>query len=145
MIVDHLDRHLPAAGGIEKAAVPMGMYLAWCVNLHLVSGSLRERAEQALLRLRVRELRGSELLVAACGGALDSNDLNDAGRRFTKAYYPNYLDDLRSLTGGDPYAMTDDWPHYDQVAKMLTAKYYGQKPGRGRGRKGRRAWWRFWA
>ena len=121
----------------------MGMYLAWCVNLQLVSEPLRERADQALLRLRVRELRGSELLLAVCGGVLDSDDLNAAGRQFTQAYYPHYLDDLRSLVGGDPYAMTDDWPHYDQVAKMLTARYYKRSPSRSR--KGRRAWWRVWA
>ena len=68
MIYDDLDRHIAEAGSIEKAAVPLGMYLAWCVNLQLVGECLHVESERALLRVRYREMRGSDLLVSACGG-----------------------------------------------------------------------------
>ena len=123
MIYDDLDNHIAVAGSIEKAAVPMGMYLAWCVNLQLVAERLHVENERALLRLRYREMRGSDLLVSACGGTLRSEDLNDAGRAFTDRYYASYLDEFRAVFGSIPYEVEDDWPHYDKIAPVLTERY----------------------
>ncbi len=138
MIYDDLDNHIAVAGSIEKAAVPMGMYLAWCVNLQLVGERLHVENERALLRVRYREMRGSDLLVSACGGTLRSEDLNDAGRAFTDRYYASYLDEFRAVFGSSPYEVEDDWPHYDKIARVLTERYMG------RGRANGRSWWKFW-
>jgi hypothetical protein len=138
---DDLGRHLDAAGSIDRAAVPMGMYLAWCTNLQLVSRRLHEESEQLLLRVRYREVTGSELLVAACAGELHSRWLSEAGRRFTDGYYPRYLTDFASVFGGDVYDVKDDWAHYDQIAAVLTRHYmHGATHEHGRGGK----WWKFW-
>ena len=138
MIYDDLDNHIAVAGSIEKAAVPMGMYLAWCVNLQLVGERLHVENERALLRVRYREMRGSDLLVSACGGTLRSEDLNDAGRAFTDRYYASYLDEFRAVFGSSPYEVEDDWPHYDKIAPVLTERY--MRRGRAKGR----SWWEFW-
>lgn len=143
MTYDDLDQHLPAAGSIERAAIPMGMYLAWCVNLNLVSVELMERAEQAVLRVRYREITGSELLVAGCGGALDSRWFNPAGIAFCDRYYERYLDDYRGVFGNAIYAVSDDWDHYDRLAPVLTEHLYGGKPS-ARRRPHRSSWWKFW-
>ena len=137
MIYDNLDNHLTEAGSIEKAAVPMGMYLAWCVNLQLVGGQLHIEHERALLRVRYREMRGSELLVSACGGTLRSEYLNDGGRAFADRYYAKYLDDFRDLFEVSPYEVEDDWPHYDKIATVLTERYMNQGADKG-------TWWKFW-
>ncbi|MDH3641243.1 MAG: hypothetical protein OES38_04060 [Gammaproteobacteria bacterium] len=148
MVYDDLDRHLPEAGSIERAAVPMGMYLAWCANLQLVSQRLTEQAEQLLLRVRYREVTGSELLVAGCAGELHSRWLNAEGCRFTDEYYAQYLADFASVFGGDIYGVKDDWAHYDEIAAVLTRHYmHGtgrRSAGRSAGRGGERKWWKFW-
>jgi hypothetical protein len=144
VVYDDLDRHLREAGSIERAAVPMGMYLAWCANLQLVSRGLMDEAEQLLLRVRYREVTGSELLVGGCAGRLESRWLNDDGCRFTDEYYGYYLDDFASVFGADIYAVKDDWAHYDRIASVLTKRYmYGRRGGRRRNSE-RRVWWRFW-
>ena len=141
MVIDALDAHLDAAGSIERAVVPIGMYLAWCVNLQLTGRTLEDEAGSMLLRLRYREKTGSELLLAVCGGVLDGRWLNDDGRRFTDGYYAGYFDDFRSVFGPDVYGVEDDWDHYDRLAPLLTRRYLGE--GRGTDRRGRR-WWKFW-
>jgi hypothetical protein len=144
MIYDDLSRHMPAAGAIDQAAVPMGMFLAWCVNLNLISDQLMEQAEQGVLRVRYREITGSELLVGGCAGVLDACWLNPAGTEFCDRYYARYLDDYRMVFGDDVYQVTDDWAHYDQLAPLLTERLYGPRPQR-RERLKEKAWWKFWA
>lgn len=147
MIYDDLDRHLPAAGSIERAAVPMGMYLAWSVNLQLISDEFSQLAQARILRVRYREITGSELLVADCGGALDSRWFNAAGVAFCERYYPSYMDDYRHVFGDAIYGVSDDWDHYDRLAGLLTERLYGHRPAAQTSqlKAGRRSpWWRFW-
>jgi hypothetical protein len=149
MIYDDLDRHLPEAGSIDRAAVPMGMYIAWCANLQLVSKRLVDEAEHLLLRVRYREVTGSELLVAGCAGELHSRWLSDAGQQFTEAYYPQYLSDFASVFGEAVYDVKDDWAHYDEIAAVLT-RHYMSGPDMSHQGKGHRKggqdgkWWKFW-
>ena len=147
MTIDDLDRHLAAAGSIDRAAVPLGMYLAWCGNLHLFSAGFVEAHELPLTRLRYRDLSPSEFLTACTAGHLDPADLSDEGRAFTEAYYPGYLDDFRATFGGDPYDVRDDWTHYDRIAPVLTRHLMTWKEGGRRPRlvaSGGRKWWRIW-
>ena len=138
MVYDDLDRHLAAAGSIERAAVPMGMFLAWCVNLNLISSDLLDAAEESILRLRYREITGSELLLRGCGGTLDSRWFSEAGVAFCDRYYARYLDDYREVFGDAIYDVKDDWAHYDRLAPLLTEHLFGRKKARGK------AWWQFW-
>lgn len=149
MLIDDLDRHLGAAGSIERAAVPLGMYLAWCGNLHLLAAGFLERHEQAVTRLRFRDLSPAEFLTTCTSGCIDAAFLNEEGRSFSEAYYPHYLEDFASVFGGDPYAVRDDWAHYDQIAAVLTRHFMAWKQGGRRGRSarqgsGRRKWWQVW-
>ena len=136
MVVDDLDHHLPEAGSIERAALPMGMYLAWCANLHLCSEAFQQAHEGPLLRLRYRELTPVEFLIATCGGAITSEDLSPEGEAFTRGYYPGYLDEFRGVfladapIAGDVYSVRDDWAHYDRIAAVLTRRYMDRKMNR---------------
>lgn len=144
MVVDDLDRHLPEAGGIERAAVPLGMYLAWCGSLHLVSAAFQEAHERALLRLRYRELTPAEFFTATTHGRIETADLNEEGRRFTGAYYERYHDDFRATFGEDVYSVPDDWAHYERIAAVLTGRLMEargeNKPDNG----ARHRWWQLW-
>lgn len=150
-VLDDLSRHLPAAGSIDRAAVPLGMYLAWCANHQLLSGELQGQAAALVLRVRFREITGSELLVAGCGGSLAAEHLSVEGRAFSETYYHRYLDDFRETFGADPYGVEDDWEHYDRIAPLLTRRLMsfrsvsddGKAAGAAEQRGGRK-WWKFW-
>lgn len=145
MIYDDLDRHMEQAGSIDRAATPLGMYVAWCANLQLVSRQLQDRAEQLILRVRYREATGAELLVGGCAGTLDAHCLNEEGQRFTEAYYPRYMEDFRAVFGDAVYDVKDDWAHYDEIAKLLTKRYMHHRgvPGSKGSLRGS-PWWKFW-
>lgn len=152
-MIDDLDRHLAAAGSLDRAAKPPGMFLAWCGNLQLLSVAFQQAHESALLRLRFRDMSPAEFFTSSTGGSIDPADLSADGRAFADAYYPAYLDDLEALFGADIYGIEDDWAHYDRIAAVLTRHFMAWKgasePEReavfgareaGKGRK----WWRRW-
>ena len=144
---DDVDRHLEAAGSIDRAAVPMGLYLAWCANLQLLSESFQSEHETLVLRVRYREIGGSELLIAGCGGSFDRAVLNADGQRFTDGYYAQYMDDYRSVFGDCVYRVKDDWAQYDRIAPLLTKHYmHSGRHGRKMPRSGARdkKWWQRW-
>jgi len=140
MSYDTVQRHLPAAGSIDRAAVPLGLYLAWCANLKLLSDEFEAANEFLLLRLRYREITGSELLTVGCGGELAPDVLSAAGRAFTEGYLDGYLDDFRSVFGEDIYDVEDSWTEYDRLAPVLTRRLLAPATRRG----GERRWWQIW-
>ncbi|MFV2091088.1 MAG: hypothetical protein ACC642_10540 [Pseudomonadales bacterium] len=150
MVIDDLDRHLPAAGSIERAVVPMAMYLAWCVNLQLLDSDFQSDHEGQLLRLRYREISPAEFLTTTCGGHFSSALLNPEGQRFTDGYYQDYLRDFAATFGTTlegVYAVNDDWATYDQIARVLTRRIMASKSASRSGNyaeKGRRKWWQVW-
>jgi len=129
MTYDDLGRHLDAARTFDRAAVPLGIYVAWCANLQLLSREFADAHAGLVVRVRFREITGAELLVAGCAGSLDAAHLNDEGRRFTATYIQEYLDDFRATFGGDPYDVRDDWDSYDRIAPVLTRKLMNLRHG----------------
>lgn len=151
MIYDEAGAHLADAGSFERAAVPLGLYVAWCAHHQLLSDALMHDAADLLLRVRFREIGGSELLVAGCAGRLADEHLNAQGQAFTEHYYPRYMDDFRAEFGDDVYGVRDDWASYDRIAVWLTAAfmaYCGGSRGQGAAQGGwlqeARKWWKSW-
>jgi hypothetical protein len=126
---DCLDAHLPHAADIGRASVPMGLLLAWCANLHLLSDAVIQQHERLLLRVRFREATGSELLIA-CGGNLSRDLFSAQGQRFLDRYYVNYMAVFCDVFGKeaavDCYEVADNWANYDQLAVVLTRAYMGK-------------------
>ena len=145
MPIDDLSQHMAEAGSLDRAAVPLGLFLAWCGNLHLLSRSFQESHEGPLLRLRYRDLPPTEFLTTTTGGVLEENHLSEEGLSFVTSYYHSYLADLRDLFGGDPYDVTGDWAAYERMAGLVTRRYMDWKNGRevSSGGSGTlRRWWR---
>ncbi len=126
MLVDSIDNHLREALEFDKAAMPLGMYLAWCVNHGLVSEAILREHETLVTRIRMHDARGSELLIAI-GGELRLADLNEQGRDFTERYYGEFLQDFGEAFGGSFYDTKDDWDSYARIAPVLTARLLGPK------------------
>lgn len=143
-IVDELDRHLPRAGSIERAAVPTGMYVAWCANLQLLSAAFQAEHESALTRLRYRDISPAEFFVSACHGSFSEEDLGAEGRSFTARYYSDYLTDFEQTFAADAYSVADDWAHYDKIAALLTSRFMSTKASAGERADRRKRWWRIW-
>lgn len=106
----------------------MGMLLAWCANMHLLSADFQQEHDRMILRLRMREIGGSDLLIAS-GGDLTEAMFNDQGRAFLDGYYDKYFDDVRSVLG-DLHSFEDNWDNYSKLAQLITARYMAKsKPG----------------
>ncbi|MDA1074173.1 MAG: hypothetical protein O3A63_05340 [Proteobacteria bacterium] len=138
MIFDDIDHHLALAGSIDLAAVPIGIYLAWCVNLGLVSEALLKDAEQQILRVRYRDASPADLLVSGCGGRIESAHLNERGLAFTKSNYQRYLTTYQRLFASQPYSNEDSWGRYDRIAPIVTGWLLGRSESR-------KPWWKFWS
>lgn len=99
----------------------MGMLLAWCTNLQLLSSDFVAAHERVVLRLRMQEITGSELLVQG-GGNLTAGMFSAQGNAFLQQYYPDYLTDYQEVFG-ELYGVADNWQNYARLAKVLTARY----------------------
>ena len=125
MVYDALDNHLAEASDIAAAAVPMGMLLAWCASVHLLSAEFQQEHERTVLRVRMQEVPGSELLIAG-GGDLRQAMFNQTGQAFLARYYPRYLSDFEN-TFGKRYGVADNTGNYAKIAKVLTQAYMGKR------------------
>jgi len=144
-VFDDVGRHLGQAGSFDRAALPLGIYAAWCAGHGLLSDAWSERAAGLVVRVRFRDVTGSELAVAGFGGVLAAGHLNDEGRAFTALTYADYLDAFRGLFGPDPYEARDEWAQYDRIAPWLTGRLMAFRGHDAPAQPGARpAWWKFW-
>ena len=139
MTYDEVGTHLREAGSIDRAAAPLGIYLAWCVNHGLISKELMNLKSPNTVAVKLREITGSQLLVAGCGGILESRWFNNQGNHFCSLYYPRYIPDFKSVFGADIYDVKDDWSSYDLIAPLLTKHLYDRNFDSSRKR-----WWKLW-
>jgi hypothetical protein len=139
-IIDDIDTHMGAAGAIERAALVPGMYLAWCVNLQLVSQAFTEGFEREMLRVRYRDLSPGAFFVKATGGSLTAAQLSERGQLFAQHYYATY----RAGVVPALYDAKDDWDTYDTIAPSLTKAYYAFADGGHKVAQSGRHWWQVW-
>jgi len=143
---DTLAAHLAAADGeVDRAVAPLGLLMAWCVNLHLISARVASEHETLVLRIRFQEATGSELVVA-CGGTLRRDMFNADGQRFLDSYYPRFMQDVERVFERSPYAVEDDWRNYPSLAAVLTRAKMGSADRTGGGVLSRaiNGWHRLW-
>ncbi|MEM7096691.1 MAG: hypothetical protein AAF541_00415 [Pseudomonadota bacterium] len=128
-LIDSLDNHLAPGIEIDQACIPMGMLLAWAVNLQLIHPSLVQDHEQLVLRIRYGEISGTQLLVA-CGGDLRRDMFQPAAGAFVDRHYSAYLEEFARLFPEPP---ADNQDSYAKVASWLTKTYMStrgvRKPG----------------
>lgn len=139
-IYDSIDPHVIAAGDMERACTPLGMLMAWCANLRLLSSAVEQEQEQLLLRVRVQEASGADLLVA-CGGELRRTDLNKRGQNFMDQYFPNFLSDYAQALGSDIYAAENSWSNYSELAVVLTRRLMTAEGHRSASQQGEKNGW----
>ena len=122
---------MPYAQDMGAATVPMGFFLAWCTNLRLLDPSFEQSHERTVLRLRMQEVSGSELLVAA-GGDLTQEMFSERGNEFVERYYPEYLEDYKrvfEVTDESLCTVKETWDNYAKIAAVITPRLLGHRSG----------------
>ncbi len=109
-LIDDIDR-TGAPGSIERAAMVLGMYLAWCVNLSLVSPSCERRTGANVLRLRYRETTPGAFFLKDVPRPADATTLlSEHGARFHARTTTRSTCATRELGRADAvYAAKDTW------------------------------------
>lgn len=109
----------------RQFGVPTGQYLAWLIRRGWASEDLNAFAND----LEAGESSGCDILWDQCDGKLIADDLNDAGNRFTAAYFEqHYFNDYHALFGLDRekpvalYGPADTAENAARVARMLDAR-----------------------
>jgi hypothetical protein len=144
-VIDDIDHHLGAAGTIERAAMVPGTYLAWCVNLQLLSIEFQHEFERDTLRLRYRELTPAAFFIKTTGGRLLASQLSKRGRLFAAHHYPRYSAEVTEGDGRAPlYGADDDWNTYDAIAPALTKAYYDFADAGHKLAASGKHWWQVW-
>lgn len=108
-----------------------GIFLAWAVNHQLISESLSRDGAANVTKVRLRAIRGSELLTTVCSGELKAMHLSDQGNDFAAAYYDaSYRDAFSSALKEHDERVTSvqddlmsEWALYDQLAPGITRAY----------------------
>ena len=91
----------------ENAATHIGIFLVWCIHNDLVSEKLLKEAETEIIKIKNREITGTELLLQLCDEKLTEYDLNKVGNAFAKDYYEDDTDFANSHSSYlDDYADT---------------------------------------
>jgi hypothetical protein len=144
-VIDDIDHHIGAAGSIERAALVPGMYLAWCVNLQLVSMDYSHESERDMLRLRYRELMPAAFFIKTTGGRLLAAQLSERGQLFAAHHYARYRAEVVDAAERAPlYGANDDWNTYDAIAPALTKAYYDFADAGHKVAASGKHWWQLW-
>lgn len=115
--------------GLVYAATHMGMYMAWIIK-HNLEGSIHNKySKEDLEKVRNEQMTGVEFLLKNCDGKLWSEDFNQEGLEFTRAYYEYYLRDYSDLVlckfdiEYSIYEVEDKWTNYKSISDMLDIAY----------------------
>ena len=114
----------------------IGVFLAWLVNHRLLDEGLERASGHAAARVRIRDLRGSEMLATVCHGELTTAHLSAAGNEFAQRYYTAdgyraaYLKAVAAEQhiGVSRDALTSadgEWALYDVLAPEITRAHRG--------------------
>lgn len=122
-----------AFGSEDDGIRRIGVFLAWAANHRMLSDLVEHSAGRVVARVRIRDLRGSELLGTVCHGELTTEHLNAAGNEFARRYYTQdaqvgyraayarAIDEERSLgLSRDSLTSADgEWALYDRLAPEI--------------------------
>ena len=120
---------------IINAYTHIGMFLTWCIDRNLISEEQMEEAGEELAKVKNRTLNGAEFLDSVCDGKFTTDDLDDTGNSFAKAYYgrkegkyASYFDDYKNLfhtSAGEfiVYSVPNSWENYERIKSIIDKRF----------------------
>ncbi len=121
------------------ASTHMAMFLTWAIMRGEAGTVHVEDEPQALQKVRLREMTGTEFLSRYCDCRLWKEDFSQDILPFVQQYYMQYLVDYpkfaRGTLGKEEFSFPFSWEDYDAVQKFLDGKYarWKKKSGKGAG------------
>jgi hypothetical protein len=107
-----------------------GMFLGWCIENNLVSDIFKTDLAKEIAHFKQQKLTGSEIYEQCCDGVLMSEDLNDTGNAFAKAYFDfetgAYLADYEKTLGmllPSIYHVADTWDNYYALKQVIDERF----------------------
>jgi len=125
----HYGGEFPSDLPAEAAATHIGMFMAWVLLSGMASDWYRTEFAAELSLLRERKLTPGAYLVQTIGGKLTSEDFDEAGNRFAKAYYAPMKLYVRDYSGiaapGLPtdYHASDSWETFDRLKPRFDQRF----------------------
>ncbi len=127
----------------KNGATHTGMFLNWCIEKGLVSGELKEDAEEEIESLKRREITGAEFVMEVMDGKFSEYDLNHLGNSFAKDYYKDdtdfgnrfssFADDYVNLFDAQAeekdyeyetfYHIEDTYENYDLMKQIINHRF----------------------
>lgn len=140
--------------GLPKinGATHIGLFLTWCITNDLLSEENNDDFEKEIKAVKNRKLSGAEFLMANFDGKFCSEDLNNVGNGFTKAYYQDsttfskkqndFLADLGEimkikskngfLDSDSFYRIKNSWKNYDLIKPIIEQRFNEWKEFKGK-------------
>ena len=132
----------------ERAAVPVGLYMAWIIRAGLVGENHTQESPNDLQAVREGRMTGTEFVVKNCDGELGDGDLTKEGNQFTVAYYNDaYYDDLDShapLGLRSLYEFPEGGEFEKALHRTLDRRLEEWRTGKPFSVERKYPWWMFW-
>ncbi|OFY63703.1 MAG: hypothetical protein A3H98_05750 [Bacteroidetes bacterium RIFCSPLOWO2_02_FULL_36_8] len=126
----HLGGDFPAELNPHQAYIHTGFYIGWLVRNSLISDEFKKESKEYIQKFLAKKITAVELYEDQLDGVFNSNDLNDAGFRFTKSYFDfekgQYLKDYEeTLAVNLPtlFNVQNTWENFEKICKFLDKRY----------------------
>ncbi|ABC63532.1 hypothetical protein [Erythrobacter litoralis] len=131
----HYDGTFPDDLPKEAGATHIGMYFAWAVLSDLTSDEFAADSAEAIRQVKTYGQTPGQWMLAHFDGVFTSDDLDEEGNVFTRAYYADddgmrhgghsYYDDYHvqfRIGKGDFYRVSDRWSNFYHLRSRLDAR-----------------------
>jgi hypothetical protein len=132
----HIGGDFPSDTEPYQAYVHTGFYVGWLILNDLVSQDFKDDNIESINSFKSRELTAVALYAEQMDGVFTSDDVNDIGYAFTKAYFDfdtgQYLTDYATTLAADLssiFEVEDSWQNFDMISKLINLSYQEYREG----------------
>lgn len=125
----HLEGDYPVDVARENVYSLGGMFLGWCIEHDLVSGSLKNDFSEEITMFLNRSSQVNDLYRVS-GGVLSEGELSSVGIAFAKDYFDfdrgMYMDDFLDVLADNlptAYHVVGTWDNYDLLKKVIDGRF----------------------
>ncbi len=131
----HYEGDYPEDLEVQNAAIHIGMFLAWCIEMNFASEELIEDASENIDKIKAHSMTGAQFL-EILDEKFMSEHLNDQGNAFTIDYYEDskfskmyacYAEDFGNTFDDEKYEtlyhVEDTWENYKLMKSTIDIRF----------------------
>jgi len=130
----HFTGNFPKELDNYQGYVHTGFYIGWLVWKELISEYFKEEAKEGIQQFADMQMTAVKLYEEYLDGVFSSDELNEEGLKFTKAYFDfengKYMKDFYVVLASDlpsAYHVLDTWENFGKIAAAIDQRYEGGK------------------